>query len=155
MREVFTEEAKLQSRLDVETALAWAHAQLSTIPEGFILTDYILRQMTTILKNLEFDYGNIRRNLDLTLGLCLTERVMVELVWKGIGRQEAHELLRRLAMKCWSERRSLRDVMLEDPEASGIVMAEELDEWLKSENCLGTAVEQVDRAVASLRKRLS
>jgi adenylosuccinate lyase len=79
---------------------------------------------------------------------------MIELVGKGVGRQEAHELLRRLAMKCWSEKRSLRDVMIEDPVASEIIEEEELNDWLKPENYLGTSVEQVDRVVASLKKRL-
>ena len=34
MYAVFTEEAKLQSWLDVEAALAWAHAELGTIPKA-------------------------------------------------------------------------------------------------------------------------
>jgi len=123
------------------------------IPEGFILTDYILRQMTAILRDAVFDYTNIERNLNLTLGLCLTEKVMIELVEKGIGRQDAHEMLRRLAMKCWEERRSLREVMLEDEEASGLVTEAELDDWLNPENYIGTAVEQVERAVQTLRER--
>jgi adenylosuccinate lyase len=63
-------------------------------------------------------------------------------------------MLRRLAMKCLQERRSLRKVILEDPEASKLVMAEELKEWLIPENYLGTAVEQVDRVVEQLRGRL-
>ena len=123
------------------------------IPEGFILTDYILRQMTGILRDAVFDYTNIERNLNLTLGLCLTEKVMIELVEKGIGRQDAHEMLRRLAMKCWNERRSLREVMLEDEEASGLVTEAELDDWLNPENYIGTAVEQVEKAVHALRER--
>ncbi|MBC8498496.1 adenylosuccinate lyase [Candidatus Bathyarchaeota archaeon] len=123
------------------------------IPEGFILTDYILRQMTGILRDAVFDYENIERNLNLTLGLCLTEKVMIELVEKGIGRQDAHEMLRRLAMKCWKERRSLREVMLEDEEASGLVTEAELDDWLNPENYIGTAVEQVEKAVKTLRER--
>lgn len=123
------------------------------IPEGFILTDYILRQMTGILRDAVFDYENIERNLNLTLGLCLTEKVMIELVEKGIGRQDAHEMLRRLAMKCWKERRGLREVMLEDDEASGLVTEAELDDWLNPENYIGTAVEQVEKAVKTLRER--
>ncbi len=123
------------------------------IPEGFILTDYILRQMTGILRDAVFDYENIERNLNLTLGLTLTEKVMIELVEKGIGRQDAHEMLRRLAMKCWKERRSLREVMLEDEEASGLVTEAELDDWLNPENYIGTAVEQVEKAVQTLRER--
>jgi adenylosuccinate lyase len=140
--------------LEHERDISNSSVERITLPEGFILTDYILKQMIAILKALEFNYGNIRQNLDLTLGLCLTERIMIELVGKGVGRQEAHELLRRLAMKCWSEKRSLRDVMLEDPVASDIIAEEELDDWLRPENYLGTSVEQVDRVVASLRKRL-
>lgn len=123
------------------------------IPEGFILTDYILRQMTGILRDAVFDYENIERNLNLTLGLCLTEKVMIELVEKGIGRQDAHEMLRRLAMKCWKERRGLREVMLEDDEASGLITEAELDDWLNPENYIGTAVEQVEKAVQTLRER--
>jgi len=140
--------------LEHERDLTNSSLERITIPEGFILTDYILRQMTSILRGLVFNHENIRRNLDLTLGLCLTERVMLELVRKGVGRQEAHEMLRRLAMKCLQERRSLRKVILEDPEASKLVMAEELKEWLIPENYLGTAVEQVDRVVEQLRGRL-
>jgi adenylosuccinate lyase len=123
------------------------------IPEGFILTDYILRQMTGILRDAVFDFENIERNLNLTLGLCLTEKVMIELVEKGIGRQDAHEMLRRLAMKCWKERRGLKEVMLEDDEASGLITEAELDDWLNPENYIGTAVEQVEKAVQTLRER--
>ena len=139
--------------LEHERDLSNSSLERITIPEGFILTDYILRQMTSILGGLEFEYGNIRRNLDLTLGLCLTERVMLELVRKGVGRQGAHEMLRRLAARCWKERRSLRELMLEDPEASRLATPEELDEWLKPENYLGTAFEQVDRIIEGLRSR--
>ena len=139
--------------LEHERDLTNSSLERITIPEGFILTDYILRQMTSILRGLVFDHENIRRNLDLTLGLCLTERVMIELVRKGVGRQEAHELMRRIAMKCWNERRSLREVMLEDEQAGGLVTEDELDDWLKPENYLGTAVSQVENVVRTLKAR--
>ncbi|MFQ6053581.1 MAG: adenylosuccinate lyase [Candidatus Bathyarchaeia archaeon] len=139
--------------LEHERDLSNSSLERITIPEGLILTDYILRQMAAILRGLEFDHGKIRRNIDLTLGLCLTERVMLELVRKGVGRQEAHEMLRRLARRCWEERRSLQEVMLEDPGASALASPEELDEWLRPENYLGTAVEQVERVVEALRRR--
>ncbi|MDH5199836.1 MAG: adenylosuccinate lyase [Candidatus Bathyarchaeota archaeon] len=139
--------------LEHERDISNSSLERVNIPEGFILTDYILKQMTSILEGLVFDYENIRRNLDFTLGLCLTERVMLELVKKGIGRQRAHEMLRRLAMECWDERRSLREVMLEDDEVGKMVTKADLDDWLKPENYIGTAVEQVDRVVETLRAR--
>lgn len=139
--------------LEHERDLSNSSLERITIPEGFILTDYILRQMTSIIRDLVFDHENIRRNLDLTLGLCLTERVMLELVKKRVGRQEAHELMRRLAMKCWNERKSLREIMLEDGQASALVTEDELDNWLKPENYLGTAVSQVENVVNTLKTK--
>ncbi|MFB0558333.1 MAG: adenylosuccinate lyase [Candidatus Bathyarchaeia archaeon] len=139
--------------LEHERDISNSSLERVNIPEGFILTDYILRQMTSILEGLVFDHENIRRNLDMTLGLSLTERVMLELVKRGVGRQRAHEMMRRLAMRCWDERRSLREVMLEDDEVGKIVTKADLDDWLKPENYIGTAVEQVDRVVETLRAR--
>lgn len=145
----------------METIALWHERDLSnssleriTIPEGFILTDYILRQMISLLSGLVFDYENIERNLNMSLGLCLTERVMLELVRKGMGRQEAHEMMRRLAMKCWDEKRSLKELMLEDEEASALANEEELDDWLNPRNYLGTALEQVDLVIRELKPRL-
>ncbi|MBS7652929.1 MAG: adenylosuccinate lyase [Candidatus Bathyarchaeia archaeon] len=136
--------------LEHERDLTNSSVERITIPEGFILTDYILRQMISIIRGLEFDYENIGRNIDLSLGLPMTERIMIELVRKGMGRQEAHEMLRRLAMRCWREKRSLREVILEDEEASSLIDREELEEWLRPEGYIGTAVEQVERVTRKL-----
>jgi adenylosuccinate lyase len=147
--------ASLESiALEHERDISNSGVERINIPEGFILTDYILRQTTGIVKGLSFDSDNIERNLNMTLGLILTERVMIELVGKGVGRQEGHELMRRLALKAWAEKRPLRQVMEEDEEATRLITPEEMDEWLNPHTYIGTSVEQVDRAVAELRKKL-
>ncbi len=138
--------------LEHERDLTNSSIERITIPEGFILTDYILRQMNSIIRGLEFDYEKITRNLHLSLGLPMTERVMIELVRKGMGRQEAHEMLRRLAMRCLRERRSLREAIIEDEAASSLIGREELEEWLDPEGYIGTAVEQVERVTRALRE---
>jgi len=147
--------ASLESiALEHERDISNSGMERVNIPEGFILTDYILRQMISIVKGLTFDADNIERNLNMTLGLILTERVMIELVAKGVGRQEGHEIMRRLALKAWKEKRSLRQVMDEDEEATRLITPTEMDEWLNPHTYIGTSVEQVDRAVADLKKKL-
>ncbi|NVM53713.1 MAG: adenylosuccinate lyase [Candidatus Helarchaeota archaeon] len=121
--------------------------------ETFILTDYILSQLILILEGLEFNYDNIKRNLELTKGLILSEKVMIELVRKGIGRQEAHEILRSVGIQARTKGRTLKEVISEDPTVSDLVTVKELDEWLDPKNYLGTAVEQVEKVVKELRKR--
>lgn len=147
--------ASLESiALEHERDISNSGMERINIPEGFILTDYILRQMTGIIKGLSIDSENIERNLNMTLGLILTERVMIELVTKGIGRQEGHELMRRLALKAWKEKRSLRQVMEEDEEATRLITPAEMDEWLNPHNYIGTSIEQVDIAIDKLKKKL-
>lgn len=140
--------------LEHERDISNSSVERITIPEGFILTDYILRQMIRIIEGLEFNYENIKRNLGYTLGLCMTEKIMIELVKKNIGRQEAHEALRQASMKAWSEKRSLEDVILSERRLSKHINSVELREWLKPENYIGTAVEQVTIVVEKLRDRI-
>jgi len=82
-------------------------------PESFIAVDYMTKQMISILSNLEFNEDNIKRNLELTNGLIMAERLMVALTEKGMGRQEAHEKVRMLAMEAFREKKHLRDIAKE------------------------------------------
>jgi adenylosuccinate lyase len=147
--------ASLESiALEHERDISNSGMERINIPEGFILTDYILRQMTGIVKGLSFDSDNIERNLNMTLGLILTERLMIELVAKGVGRQEGHELMRRLALKAWKEKRPLRQVMEEDGEATRLITPVEMDEWLNPRTYIGASIQIVDRAISELKKKL-
>ena len=147
--------ASLESiALEHERDISNSGMERINIPEGFILTDYILRQMTGIVKGLNFDSDNIERNLNMTLGLILTERLMIELVAKGVGRQEGHELMRRLALKAWKEKRPLRQVIEEDGEATRLITPVEMDEWLNPRTYIGASIQIVDRAISELKKKL-
>ena len=122
------------------------------IPEGFILTDYILSQLISILTGLEFNFENIEKNMDLTQGQIFSEEIMIELVKKGIGRQEAHEILRKCGIKSRAEGKHLRDAIMEEPAISELITPEELENWFNPKNYLGTAVEQVERVIQLLKK---
>ncbi|MHA1836243.1 MAG: adenylosuccinate lyase [Candidatus Odinarchaeia archaeon] len=121
------------------------------LPENFILLDYMLRQLLMILKNLKLDSDSIERNLNLTKGLIMAEKIMIELVKKGIGRQGAHEILRRCAMRAWSEKIPFKNVLLSEERIVKLTSEAEMDEWLNPINYIGTAVEQVERGVKELR----
>ncbi|GAH09419.1 unnamed protein product, partial [marine sediment metagenome] len=65
--------------------------------ENFILLDFMINQLTKNIEEVEFDELKIEENLNLTKGAVLSEKIMVNLVEKGIGRQEGHEILRNAA----------------------------------------------------------
>ena len=121
------------------------------IPESCILIDYILNLTIKVLKNLVFKYDNIERNLNMTKGLIMAENVMVKLVEKGMGRQEAHELVRECAMQVYATGKDFLSVLSFNKEIKKYMPEAELKEALKYENYIGTSVEQVERVIKELK----
>lgn len=115
-------------------------------PESFIVTDYMTKQMTSLLEGLVFYPENIQKNLELTRGLVMAERVMMALVAKGVSRQEAHELIRDLAQRAFKEKKDLKE-MLKESEAGKKFSDQELEELFDLATYLGKADEIVDSAL--------
>lgn len=121
--------------------------------ENFILLDFMLKQLTSIVQGLEFDEKRIEENLNLTKGACLAEKVMVELVKRGIGRQEGHEILRKAAIKAKDENRFIKDILLESKKIAEKFSKAELDELLDPNKYIGKAIKQVENLVTILKKK--
>jgi len=137
--------------LEDERDLTNSSVERIIFPETFILVDYMLKEMINILSGLEFNYDNIKRNLEGTRGLIMTENLMLGLVKKGVGRQDAHELLRQASMKAIKENKTLKEVLLKNEIIKKKFTKKELDWYLDPKNYLGTAVEQVENVVKTLR----
>ena len=80
--------------------------------ESFVAVDYMTLQLTKILEGLEFFPENIKRNLELTHGLIMAERLMIALSEK-MGRQEAHELVRTLSQEAFAGKKHLKELVIE------------------------------------------
>jgi len=137
-----------------ERDLTNSSAERIIIPEVCILTDYIINLAIDLLKNLEFNYENIKRNLNLTGGLELSEAVMIELTKKGVGRQEAHELVRKCAMECYETKKNFFTVLVESKEIGRFLSEAEIRRIMNPENYIGTAIEQVEQLVKKLRSEI-
>ena len=139
--------------LEHERDLTNSASERIIIPESFILLDYMLKQMHTIIEKLEFNPEMIQRNLELTRGLCMSESVMIKLVEKGMGRQEAHELLRQAAQGSLKSGNALRETLMNEGTVLKYLTEKELVERLDPKNYLGTVETQVEEAIRSLRRR--
>src|SRR5271157_2845344 len=98
--------------LEDERDLTNSAAERVIFGESFVLLDYMLQEITGIVTGLEFSEKNIQRNLLLSGGAILAERVMVELVAKGVGRQDAHEILRLAAIAARDEGKSFKEIIM-------------------------------------------
>ena len=82
-----------------ERDLTQSSAERFILPESNILLDYMLSLMCNIVANLRVDSQRMLQNLSLTQGRAMSESVMMALTKKGMNRQEAHELLRKLTIQ--------------------------------------------------------
>jgi adenylosuccinate lyase len=121
------------------------------IPEMFILTDYMLKEMTEILIGLEFFHDNIERNLEASKGRIMTEKLMILLTQKGMSRQDAHELLRRASIRATEQKMHLKDALKENKEITKYLSKKELDEAFDVHKYIGEAVKIVENSVKGLK----
>jgi len=135
-----------------ERDLTQSSAERFLIPEAYVLMDYMLFLMTEILENLEVDEQRMLKNLELTQGRTMSEAVMLALARKGMSRQEAHELVRGLAIKSETEKKPFKEILLKNDVIKRMLTEREVDEALNPRNYLGTAVEQVKLAIKRTRQ---
>jgi len=135
-----------------ERDLTQSSAERFIIPETCILTDYMLFLITKIVTGLRVDEKRMQKNIELTQGRAMSEAVMIALTRKGMNRQEAHELLRKLTIKSETGRRHFREILLEDKIVRRKLAEKEINDVLKPKNYLGTAKEQVVRMVKKTMK---
>jgi len=138
-----------------ERDLTQSSAERFIIPEACILVDYMLFLMNSIVANLRVDEQRMLKNMELTEGRCMSEAVMIALARKGMNRQEAHELLRRLTIKSEAETGHFKEILLEDKTVSVKLDKKEVDEALNPRNYLGTTLQQVELMVKKTGKERS
>ncbi|OPY54832.1 MAG: Fumarate hydratase class II [Methanosaeta sp. PtaU1.Bin060] len=122
-------------------------------PEAFVLTDHLITLAIRTLTGLRLRPENIERNLTLLHGLNMAENVMVELARRGVGRQQAHEMVRQASMVAFEQKRELSDVLMQNPKVTECLKPAEIRALLDPYQYIGTAVKQVERLNEKLQER--
>ncbi|MCK4633431.1 adenylosuccinate lyase [Candidatus Bathyarchaeota archaeon] len=135
-----------------ERDLTQSSSERFIIPEACILLDHILFLAVDVLTNLRVDTDRMRVNLEITEGRIMSEAIMTALFQKGMNRQEAHELLRKLTTKSILEDRPFKEILAESKEVCKFLTERDTAKALDPKNYLGTAIKQVDAAIRKTRR---
>jgi len=95
-------------------------------PDASILVDYMLRKFTDVVAGMVVYPENMRDNLEKLQGLVMSEHVMLALVDKGLGKDEAYRTVQAVAMKAWETKGDFRAVIAAEPAVKKRLSAEEL-----------------------------
>lgn len=110
-----------------ERDLTHSSVERVILPDSSILLDYMLIKFKEVIEELVVNEDNMKLNLEKTLGLTFSQRLMLALVEKGLRREEAYELAQRNAMTAWEEKTDYKQLAAADQEISKYLSEEELE----------------------------
>ncbi|HEO8419470.1 adenylosuccinate lyase [Niallia sp. FSL W8-0635] len=111
-----------------ERDISHSSAERIIIPDATIALNYMLNRFGNIVKNLTVFPENMKRNMDRTLGLIYSQRVLLALIDKGLTREEAYDTVQPRAMESWEKQVPFRGLVDNDAVISSKLTKEEIDD---------------------------
>lgn len=130
-----------------ERAMGGWHAEWPTLTELFTAAGAALQHMVSLILGLQVFPERMRRNLDLTNGLVMAERVSIALAGT-LGRSEAHHLLEQASRDCVASGRHLKEVLAGHPALADKLDPAALDELFDPVTYRGASDAIIDRVLA-------
>lgn len=110
-----------------ERSLDNSGAERVIIADSAILLDYAIGRLTTVIEKMLVFHGRMLENLNLTKGLVFSQEVMMLVADKSqLPREEAHTLVRNVALQCWKNRSDFFEALLANESITKYVSKEEI-----------------------------
>jgi len=123
-----------------ERDISHSSAERIIIPDACILAHYMLHTFTHVMSGLQVDVERMQANLNMTGGLIFSQRILLALIDKGVGRQEAYKMVQRSAKKVWSmaskgaiHEPALLEALSSNPEVTEYLSRDELAELMNTD----------------------
>ena len=116
-----------------ERDLTHSSVERIIIPDSTHLVYYMLDKFTNIVKNLVVKEDNMQANLEKTLGLVFSQRVLLALIEKGVLRETAYAWVQKNALYAWENKIPLKELVIKDENISGKLSKDEIEELFNYE----------------------
>jgi len=110
------------------------------VPDSFLVLDHMLHRLTSIVGGMAVRTDRMRRNLDSSGGLVFSGQLLLEMVARGMRREDAYRIVQAHAMEAWRTEGGFRRRVSEDPEIRAVLREEEVAEVFR----LGRYLTHVD-----------
>jgi adenylosuccinate lyase len=97
------------------------------VPDSTSLLDYMLRKFTNIILKLNVYPENMMRNLESIGGLIFSQVVLLNLIDKGMLREQAYEIVQSNAMKAWQEGQIFKNLIAQDSGVKSVMTEDEIN----------------------------
>jgi len=134
-----------------ERDLTNSAAERILIPHACVLIDEMMAKTTEIFRTLRVFPDRMKANLEATKGQVMAEAVMMALVAKGLGRQEAHKLVRDAAQNARTRGIHLREALVAEARISKLLSKSEVETAMDPTAYLGQSTAIIDATLKRLR----
>ena len=97
-----------------ERDISHSSAERLILPDACLALDYILDLFTGVVSGLRVFPDRMRANIESTRGLVFSQRVMLELIEKGMSRDDAYRLMQDYAATAWDQGAEFTDLVRQD-----------------------------------------
>ncbi|MCS0790080.1 adenylosuccinate lyase [Cytobacillus firmus] len=111
-----------------ERDISHSSAERIILPDATIALNYMLNRFGNIVKNLTVFPENMKRNMDRTLGLIYSQRVLLALIDKGMTREDAYDTVQPRAMEAWEKQVQFRSLIEQDETITSKLTEAEIDD---------------------------
>lgn len=109
-----------------ERDISHSSAERVILPDATIALNYMLNRFGNIVKNLTVFPDNMKRNMDRTLGLIYSQRILLALIDKGMAREAAYDTVQPRAMEAWDKQVPFRSLVEADETITSHLSPEEI-----------------------------
>ena len=119
-----------------ERDISHSSAERVIFPDTFILTDFILAEMTDIIQHWKVYPDRMKKNLEHTRGLIFSQRLLLALTKKDLSRDGAYHLVQKNSLKAWEESLDFKKLVKSDPEIKRILSPKEIEDCFSLDDYL-------------------
>lgn len=112
-----------------ERDISHSSAERVILPDTTIALDYILDKMHYVLSDLQVYPDNMQRVMNHTRGLIFSQRLMLNLIERGLEREEAYRRVQTASMQVWADiNSSLKQKALTETEFTELLSPTDVEE---------------------------
>ncbi|MFK8243348.1 MULTISPECIES: adenylosuccinate lyase [unclassified Facklamia] len=111
-----------------ERDISHSSAERIILPDLTTILDYQLARFARIIENLTVFPENMLRNMNATLGLIYSQRLLLKLVDAGLSREHAYDTVQPLTALSWDEQRDFRTLVEANEIITAHLSAEDIDD---------------------------
>jgi len=111
------------------------------IPDSTILLNYMLTKMANLVNKLTVNENNMRKNLNKTSGIIFSQRVLLELIKRGLTRVEAYDIVQTAALNMKTDDIDFEEALKRNKKVKAVMNSKAIEECFD----IGYHIKHVDK----------